>query len=155
MGFFKDVSVKRALRELREQWDQPDGVRWRVLALSAAITFAIIYTAVPRSERAAPTPPEVTFIQNFAPGRSDEEIARENLINQCEQDRLAALTEQGIERRRELYRALGQATGLDTDEMERQIAEDRAAEGVSDEPAPKSYDCAEVGIDVNPPPVEG
>ena len=155
MGFFRDISIRRALREFREQWDRPDGVRWRVLALSAAITFAIVYTAVPRSERAAPQPPDVTFIQNFAPGRSDEEIARENLINQCEQDRFAALQEQRVERRREMYRALGQATGLDTDEMERRIAEERAAEGLSEEPEPKPYDCAEVGFDLTPPPIDG
>jgi hypothetical protein len=96
--------------------------------MALAMTFAIFAVAIPDSQRGEPARPSVTYITTYAEGRTDEEIIASNIANQRRQEELIAQREAAAERRRELYRALGRATGLDVDEMEREIATERAAE---------------------------
>ena len=143
-SLLKLISPRRAVIDFKEQWDRPNPHRWRILAVACAVTFSVIYIAIPETQYGAPEAPDVIYYDGFEPGRSDEEIALENLRNQCEQDRLAADEAARAERRRELYRALGRATGLDVDEMEREIAAERAAEEDAGTPAAEpEYDCSQ------------
>ena len=79
-------------------------------------------------QRAEPDRPTITYISTFDESRTDAEILRSNLENQKRKEEAQALEAARIERRKELYRQLGRATGLDVDEMERQIAVEEAAE---------------------------
>ena len=76
--------------------------------------------------RVPPRPPEVTFITTFADGRSDDEIAASNRANQIVQDRLRAEQARREEEAKDAYRALGRASGIDVDAMERDIARQEA-----------------------------
>lgn len=107
-------------------------IRFSVLLIAAAITGTILYQFSKERWRIPPAPPEVTFITTFAPGRSDAEIAASNRANQIEQDRLRAEQKQREEEAKDIYRALGRASGIDVESMERRIAREKAAEAQAD-----------------------
>lgn len=128
MSFWRLISPRRAVEDFAHEWRQPNPYRWRVLGVSVAATFALMMLLLPESERIQPRPPEVTWITTFAEGRTDDEIVASNLENQQRKDRLAAEAAERAERRREAYKALGRATGVDVDSMEAEIERERAAE---------------------------
>ena len=147
--FLRLFSPRRAASDFKSAWDQPTPHRWPILGVAAAFTFAVFTIAVPNTEYGEPERPEVIYYEGFEPGRTDEEIRLANIRNQCVKDLRAEQEEARAERRRDLYRALGDATGLDTAEMEREIAEqeaaERAAAGLPAQPEPeeKPYDCSQ------------
>lgn len=127
MSFWKDISPTTAVKDFRQVWTE-NPYRWRVLAIAMAITTGLMAMIIPKSERAAPERPTVTYITAFAPGRSDDEIIASNLENMKKQEAIRADQEKRAEFRKQMYRELGRATGLDVDAMEREIAEEQAAE---------------------------
>jgi hypothetical protein len=101
-------------------------IRIGVLAVAALMTSGLVYQFTRERVRIPPPPPEVTYISTFEQGRSDADIAASNLANQKEQDRLRADQKAREEKAKDAYRALGRATGIDVDAMERQIAREEA-----------------------------
>ena len=137
-AFLRSISPRRAAKDFAETWRQPTPHRWQILGVACAATFAVFMTFLPKDQPAAPERPELIYISTFADGRSDPEIVASNCANKALQDELRAAANASEERKRELYAALGRATFLDVDEMEREIAARRAAEkaqsgGPSDE----------------------
>ena len=128
MKYWRRVSPRGALDDLLGYWRQPTPYRWQILGLSVALTFTVMVLFVPENQRVEPRPPDVTYISTFAPGRTDAEIIASNVANQKRQDELRAQRAALEERKKELYRQLGRATGLDVDEMEEQIERERVAE---------------------------
>lgn len=110
-----------------QEWRAPNPHRWQVLGVSVAATFALMVVFMPDSQRVPPAKPEVTWITTFAPDRTDAEIVASNEANQRVQDERRAEAAAREERRKEAFRALGRATGLDVDELERQYSDDPAA----------------------------
>ena len=80
-----------------------------------------------------PDAPKVSYISTFAEGRSDEEIRQSNIANQQRKEAREAERAELQERKVEAYKALGRATGLDVDAMEREAAIERAREEVAAE----------------------
>jgi hypothetical protein len=74
----------------------------------------------------------VTYITTFEEGRGDAEIAESNRVNQIEQNRLRAEQRQREEEAKEAYRALGRASGMDVEAIERDLARERAQEQEAD-----------------------
>lgn len=72
--------------------------------------------------------PNVTYITTLDENRSDEEILASNIENQRVQDERRAQIEAIEERKREMYRALGAASGMNVEAMEEQAAAERARE---------------------------
>ena len=132
-GYWNRFAPRGALEDLLAYWRQPTPYRWQILALSVALTFTLMVLFVPESERIEPRSPDVTYISTFAPDRTDEEIMASNRENQARQDELQAQRDALEERKRQLYRNLGRATGVDVDAMEEQIERDRAAEAAAAE----------------------
>ena len=128
MSFWRQISPRRAASDFANEWRQPNPYRWRVLGVSVAATFALMMLLLPESQRIEPQPPEVTWITTFAEGRTDDEIVASNIENQKRKDRLAAEAAARAERRKQAYKTLGRASGLDVDSMEAEIERDRAAE---------------------------
>jgi hypothetical protein len=81
---------------------------------------------LPEEQRAPPQKPTITWITTFAPERTEQEIIESNLENQKRQDAIRAIREAQEERRREIYRALGRASGMDVDALEKEFSEDEA-----------------------------
>jgi hypothetical protein len=130
--FFRRVSPRRAVSDFAGQWSRPTPHRWQLLGVAMAATFAVFMLFVPKSERMLPLPPEVTYISTFAADRTEAEIIASNCANHELQAELQALRNASEERRREVYKALGRATFVDVDAMEREIAAERAAEAATD-----------------------
>ncbi|MCT2557411.1 hypothetical protein N0B51_00305 [Tsuneonella sp. YG55] len=103
-------------------------IRLGILLLASIVPAFIFWQFVKERWRIPPPPPEVTYISTFEAGRSDDEIAASNRVNQARQDRLRAEQARREEEARDAYRALGRASGLDVDAMERRIAQQEAAE---------------------------
>lgn len=126
--FFRQISPKRAVKDFAGHWSQPNPHRWRVLAVAAAMTFAMFYTLIPADQRAVPPRPDIIYISTFEEGRSEAEIIASNCANQAFKDEIERLLAERVELRKDMYRALGRATFVDVDEIEAELAAERARE---------------------------
>lgn len=135
-SFLRRISPRGAIMDFVQEWRAPNPHRWQVLGVSVAATFALMVVFMPDSQRVPPAKPEVTWITTFAPGRSDAEIVASNEANQLVKDQRAAEAAAREERRKEAFRALGRATGLDVDALEKQYSEDPPATEASAAPQP-------------------
>lgn len=116
--------IKDFLNEIR----RPTPYRWPIMIVSMLCTLGLMYWVVSESVLVTPERPKVSFISTFEPGRTDAEIVASNIANQQRNDRLAAEQAERDEAVKDAYRALGRATGIDVDAMERKIAQEKAAE---------------------------
>lgn len=107
---------------------RPTPYRWPILGLSLLCSFGLLFWVTKERVLVPPEPPKVSFISTFAEGRTDAEIVASNLENQERKERREAEQARREEEAKAAYRALGRATGLDVDAMERKIAADKAAE---------------------------
>lgn len=87
----------------------------------------ILAWALEQEYYAPPERPRIEYITTLEDGRSDAEIAAENAANQKIKDLRAAEAERIQAEKRKMYKALGAATGLDVDSMEREAEAERAA----------------------------
>jgi flagellar biosynthesis GTPase FlhF len=116
------------LADFWQEFRKPTPHRWPILVVSVLPISLVIMWASGEKVVNPLERPQVTYITSFAPDRSDAEIAASNEENQRIQDARRAEIEEIEEKKKELYRALGRASGMDVDAMERQIAEEEAAE---------------------------
>jgi hypothetical protein len=124
MSFWRQISPRRAVTDFAAEWRQPNPYRWRVLGASVAATFVLMLLVIPKSQRAEPRPPEVTWITTFRPDRTDDEIIASNIENQKRKDKEKAEAEARELRRRENAKALGRAMGFDVEQLERDYGDD-------------------------------
>lgn len=111
-----------------QEFRKPTPHRWPILAVSALPILLIFYWASSEEVVNPLERPTVTYITSYAPDRSDEEIIASNIANQQEKDERRAKQEEVAERKKDLYRALGRAAGMDVDGIERDIAAEREQE---------------------------
>lgn len=132
-----------ALADFWSEFTKPQPYRWLILLASVLPVGVILYWAQGQSVVGPPARPEVTYISTFAPDRTDEEIRASNIANQERKDALAAQQAELAERKKQMYRDLGRATGIDVDAMERQIEEERAREAAAAEQAEREAGAGE------------
>lgn len=128
MRFTSRFDPRAGAADLWEYLREPRPYRWPILAVSIAIPLAGVAMLTQESHFRPPDAPKVNFISTFAEGRSDEEIRQSNLVNQQRKETREAEREELRARKVEAYKALGRATGLDVDEMERQAQIEAARE---------------------------
>ncbi|MEE4318066.1 MAG: hypothetical protein V2I74_13895 [Erythrobacter sp.] len=107
---------------------RPNPYRWPILALSVMPVAGILYWAMGTTVYGEPERPKVTYITTFDPARTEAEIIDSNRANQEVKELREAEEARIAERKRELYKALGAATGMDVEEIERKAQAERAAE---------------------------
>jgi hypothetical protein len=113
-------------------WTQirrPQPYRLPILGLSILPVAGMLYWgATGTVAYGEPEKPEITYITTLDPARTDAEIAAENRANQEVKDLRAAEEARIAERKRELYKSLGAAAGMDVEAIERKAEAERAAE---------------------------
>lgn len=122
-----NVSPIDGIGSFIEYWRQPTPYRWQILGVSVALTFTMMVLFVPKTERAPPAKPDVIWISSWPEGRSDKEIIASNLANQKRKDAEAELARKRAELRKEFYRKLARASGMDPDQLAREYGGNRAA----------------------------
>jgi len=115
------------------EFKRPNPYRWPILGVSVVPFALILAWAGSEAVYIPPDRPNVTYISTYAPDRSDAEIIASNEENQRRKDVLAEQEAELAERKRELYKALGAASGMDVEAMEAQAEADRAAEAAAAE----------------------
>jgi hypothetical protein len=116
MGFFRDISPVRAFGDLKTYWFDQQDHKWRFLFASLAATTTIFSAFISESGFEVQWKrPEITWVTSFEPGRSDDQIAAENVANQAEKDRIEAEWLAKEEERKAQYRRLAEQFGMDTE----------------------------------------
>ncbi|MGB3754132.1 MAG: hypothetical protein WA954_09575 [Parerythrobacter sp.] len=128
MSFIARFNPVPGLKDFWHEVRRPDTNRWPALLGACGLTFTLFYAFTQEGGIVLPAPPEVTYITTFDENRPDAEIVTSNIANQQRQDAIAERRTERERRSQDIYRALGNATGIDTVEMEREIAADRARE---------------------------
>lgn len=126
MSRLKRYNPGPGVADLWEYFRRPQPYRWAILMASTIPIIVIMIWATSEEVMVPPERPNVTYISTLAPDRTDEEILASNIANQQRQDALRAQIEEIEQRKREMYRALGEASGMDVEAMERQAEADRA-----------------------------
>ncbi len=106
---------------------RPTPYRWPILALSVLPVAAIMAWALEQEFYGEPERPRINYITTLPEGRSDAEILAENRANQEIKDLRAAEEKRIADEKRKMYKALGAATGIDVEAMERKAEAERAA----------------------------
>ena len=107
---------------------RPQPYRWWILGASLLLTGTLLFWVFQEKYYLPPERPEITYVTTFAPGRTDAEIIASNRRNQERKEALADEQAEREELRREIYRTLGRATGMDVERIEREAAAARARE---------------------------
>lgn len=126
MRFLSRLNPVPGAIDLWNEVRRPHPQRWLALIIAVLIPGGVLFVFSQEGGVALPKPPDVTFISTFDAERSEAEIAASNLANQERQAAITAEREARLERTRNAYRTLARATGVDTTEMEREIAADEA-----------------------------
>jgi hypothetical protein len=127
-AFFRNVSPLRAVKDLWQVLGAPSEFRVRSLLLAAAITGGVFYVMVQQSWRDLPRPPTVIYFESWRADRSDAEIIAGNIAATKRARAEAAEEEASAERVRQMYKAIGAATGVDTQTLYEKGKIERAAE---------------------------
>jgi hypothetical protein len=112
-------------------WTQirrPQPYRLPILALSILPVAVMLYWGLTATTvYGEPERPKITYITTLDAARSDAEILAENRANQEIKDLRAAEEARIAKAKRDLYKALGAAAGMDVEAIERKAEAERAA----------------------------
>lgn len=128
MRLMSRVNPAEGFADLWHELRRPNPYRWPILAASFLATFSLIWLVARDHWTAPPPKPKIIYITTFAPGRSDAEIEASNVEYQKRKELLEADEAMREEKKKELYRMLGRAAGMDVDKIERDAAAQRARE---------------------------
>lgn len=110
------------------EFRKPNPYRWPLLAVSVIPAVLIFGWALSQTHYKEPQPPKVTYVTSFADDRTIDEIIATNLENQQVKELRAARQTEIAERKRNMYKALGAAAGMDVETIAREADARRAAE---------------------------
>lgn len=127
-AFFRNVSPRRAVLDFWNVLGAPSEYRTRALIMAGLVTGGIFYLMTQQEGRGLPKPPTIIYFESWRADRSDAEILKGNIEAQKKADAEAAAEDQRAEDIRKMYKAVGAATGIDTQKMYDDGTRERAAE---------------------------
>ena len=133
MAFISRFNPKAGAADFWQEFRKPNPLRWPILAISTLPLAVILYWVSSETVYKTPESPSVTYITTFDPDRTEEEIIASNIANQEVKDLREARAAEIAERKRNLYKALGAAAGMDVEQMEAEADARRAAEKAAEE----------------------
>ncbi len=136
-NFFRLINPLAAARDLGNELARPVPYRWPLMGVAAASTFAVFSVIYQEGSVGMPLPPKVIYFESWLGERSDQEIIAGNIAATEARKAREAEKAASAERIRQMYKALGRASGMDVDAIEAKAkAEEKA------EPAPPSESAA-------------
>ena len=127
-SYWSHVSPVEAFGDLREVFRDAGRNRLRI-ALAASVITAVMFWGLTRDTWRVPPPrPTITYINSWPASRTMAETKKFIEANQKRNDQIAADEAKRDEDVRQAYKALGRATGMDVDAIERKAKADAAAE---------------------------
>lgn len=127
-SYWRRIDPRGAVADFRIVFQQAGRNRWRFAIAAAAVTLSIFSVIWQEEARGLPPAPKVTIITSWTADRTDAEIVASNIANQRRKERLAAEQAARDEEVRQMYKALGRASGMDVDAIERKAQAERAAQ---------------------------
>ncbi|WP_209346836.1 hypothetical protein [Pontixanthobacter sp. CEM42] len=128
MSLIQRLNPAGGIADFWQEFKKPTPYRWPILGVSALMTAGLMFLIIREDVVGPPVPPNVTYITSFAEGRSDEEIIASNLVYQAHKEKRDAMIAAREERKKEIYRALARASGMNPREIEKKAAEQLARE---------------------------
>lgn len=120
-----------ALGDLGEQLSTPYPHRFKIILAALAVTGTLFSLIWQEGGAGLPRPPQIVYIESFAPGRSNAEIVAGNIVatkaGRAEEAEEAA----GEERVRQMYKTLGRVSGMDVEKIEAKAKAERAADAAA------------------------
>jgi len=116
-----------------QEFRKPNPYRWPILGAATIPAVLIFGWAFSQTHFREPQRPKVTYITSFAPDRTIDEIIASNIENQELKDLRAAKEAEIARRKRDIYKALGAAAGMDVNKIEAEADARRAAEAAAAE----------------------
>jgi hypothetical protein len=110
------------------EFRKPNPYRWPILGISVIPAMLILGWALSQTHFKEPERPKVTYITSFAEDRTIDEIIASNRENQELKELRAAKQAEIARRKRDMYKALGAAAGMDVNKIEAEADARRAAE---------------------------
>ena len=132
MRFMSRYNPAGGIADFWEYIRRPIPYRWPILGLSCLVTSTLFFWFVTEHTFVPPEPPKVTYISTFAEGRSDAEIRRTNLENQKRKEERQAERNEVTQKKRDIYKALGEVSGMDVASIEKQVEAERAREAAEE-----------------------
>lgn len=127
-SFLRNVSPRRAMIDFWQVLGAPSEYRVIALVLASIITGTIFVALGSEGGRGLPDPPQVIYFPSLIEGRTDAEILAENFEATAKVRAEEAEDEARQERVRQMYRSVGDATGVDTVKAYEEGKAERAAE---------------------------
>jgi hypothetical protein len=127
MSIWRNINPTGAIGDFIAVWRSAGRMRWRFMLLATAVSGTLFSLVVREEERIEPRPPEVIYITSWRADRSEAEILASNAANQRRQKQLAVEQAKRDELVKNIYKAIGRASGMDVDAIDRQAKAEAAA----------------------------
>ncbi len=127
MSIWRNINPTGAIGDFIAVWRSAGRMRWRFALLAIAVSGTLLSLVAREEERIEPRPPHIEYITSWRADRSEAEILASNAANARRQKQLAADQAKRDEEVRNIYKAIGRASGMDVDAIERQAKADAAA----------------------------
>jgi hypothetical protein len=121
MGILKDASPRAGIADLYHyirQKREHNLLLWFISALP--ICLVLITFQLDAMEKSLPPPPTVTYFESWPADRSLEETMAAIKKRQAEKDKF-------LEKKRQDYKSIGRALGMDVEAIEKEAEQERAA----------------------------
>jgi hypothetical protein len=128
MSIWKSANPTGAIADFMVVYRQAGPRRWRIMLLAIAATCSIFSLIAFEEYYIDPRPPEIIYINSWRADRSDTEIRASNRAHQRHKEALAKLQAEHDAKVKAMYKAVGRASGMDVDKIEREAQAAEAAE---------------------------
>ena len=128
MSFLRHVNPSGALGEFASVFRDAGPKRWPIAALSAITAMFIFSSMAGESWKMPRKLPEITYITTFPEDWTEAESKAFREERQRQKEAREAEIAKADKETRELWEALGRASGMDVDAIEKKALAERAAE---------------------------
>lgn len=125
------INPLAAMGDLGKELARPHPHRFKIMGVAAMVTVGLFSVMWQEGGAGIPLPPKITYVESFAPGRSEAEIVAGNEAATRAARAAEAEEAASAERVRQMYKTLGRVSGMDVDKIEAEAKAEREAEAAA------------------------